>query len=312
MALSACSEGSAGPGGAQPTASPETEVTGPRSFLYLVSPSGGTPRPLLRPGDANRLQNVSDPVWSPGGRQIAFTAGCATCSRKLYVVAGTGQNLRKIPTGPGMVSSPGWSPGGDAIVFVRQRDEDQFIYSVNLRTDQVRLINSEPTDADNTDSTPAWSPSARRIAFARELHHEHVNLWAVSATGGSPYRLSRPTQFDQVHPRWSPDGRLIVFMQVVPPHFAWDLYILDVRKGTVRSLTSDPHNEFDPAWSPDGKSVVFASDAERRAGFRSLYVIGADGSRLHRITAGSTDNSMPSWSPDGSQIVFVRRPTTRS
>ena len=99
-------------------------------------------------------------------------------------------------------------------------------------------------------------------------------------------------------------------MQVVPPNFTWNLHVLDIKTGRVRSLTTDPHNEFDPAWSPDGLSVVFASDADRRAGFRSLYVIGTDGSGLHRLTASSADDSMPSWSPDGSEIVFVRRPTT--
>jgi TolB protein len=77
----------------------------------------------------------------------------------------------------------------------------------------------------------------------------------------------------------------------------------------VTDLTRDPHNEFDPAWSPDGESVVFASDAASRAGFRSLYVIHADGSGLRRLTAGSADDSMPSWSPDGGPVVFARRPT---
>jgi Tol biopolymer transport system component len=313
MGLSACSGESGGPGQPRPSnANPVSEVTGPRAFLYLVPPSGGAPRPLLRPGDAGRLQNVSDPVWSPSGRRIAFTAGCATCASRLYVVSSTGQNLREISTEGGMVSSPGWSPDGHAIVFARQCDEDQFIYSVNLRTGRIHLINGEPTSADNTDSTPAWSPSAQRVAFAREIHHEHVNLWAVTATGGSRRRLTRPTQFDQIRPRWSPDGRRIVFMQVVPPNFTWDLHVLDIRTGRVRSLTTDPHNEFDPAWSPDGRSVVFAGDAARRAGFRSLYVIGTDGSGLHRLTASSADDSMPSWSPDGSEIVFVHRPTMRA
>ncbi len=57
---------------------------------------------------------------------------------------------------------------------------------------------------------------------------------------------------------------------------------------------------------------MFASDAARSAGFRSLYVIGTDGSGLRRLTNGPADDAMPSWSPDGTRIVFVRRPTMRA
>jgi TolB protein len=105
---------------------------------------------------------------------------------------------------------------------------------------------------------------------------------------------------------------MVVFMQTVPPSITWDLHILRVRTGAVADLTRDPHNEFDPAWSPGGKMIVFASDAASHAGFRSLYVIAADGSGLRRLTSGAVDDSMPSWSPDGRTIVFVRRPIIKA
>ncbi len=310
MVLSACSKAPSGPGAPGPGGAGRGEkVTGPRAFLYVVPSSGGTPRRLLRPGDASRLESVSDPAWSPDGRWIAFAAGCASCRARLYIVRRDGQDLREIPTGPGLVSSPGWSPDGHRIVFAREQSEDQRIYAVNLHTGRVRLLNGEPRGLDNTDSTPAWSPDGRQIAFAREINHERQNLWVVSATGGSRRPVTRATQFGQFRPRWSPDGRRIVFMQTVPPHITWDLRVLNVRMKRVTDLTSNSHNEFDPAWSPDGKSVVFASDAASRAGFRSLYVIKADGSGLRRLTASPADDAMPSWSPDGGWVVFVRRPT---
>jgi Tol biopolymer transport system component len=310
VVLSACSKSSSGPRGSPPTgARPGDRVASARAYLYVVPSSGGTARPLLRRGDASRLESVSDPAWSPDGRWIAFAAGCASCRAGLYVIRRDGRGLREIPTGPGAVSSPGWSPDGHRIVFAREQSEDKRIYSVDLRAGRVHLLNDEPRGLDNTDSTPAWSPDGRQIAFAREIHHERQNLWVIPATGGSRRPLTRATQFGQFRPRWSPDGRRIVFMQTVPPYTTWDLRVLDLRTKTVTDLTRNPHNEFDPAWSPDGEDVVFASDAASRAGIRSLYVIHADGSGLRRLTASSADDSMPSWSPDGTTVVFVRRPT---
>jgi TolB protein len=224
------------------------------------------------------------------------------------VVAANGQHLREIPVGPGTVSSPNWSPGDQDIVFVLKQSEDQSIYSVKLRTGRVRLVHDEPRGLDNTDSTPSWSPDGRQIAFAREIRHERQNLWVIPAAGGTAQPLTKASQFGQYYPRWSPDGRMIVFMQTVPPYITWDLHVLRVRTGKVTDLTSDPHNEFDPAWSPDGKRIVFASDAASHAGFRSLYVIAADGSGLRRLTTGAADDSMPSWSSDGRTIIFIRRP----
>jgi TolB protein len=312
MALSACS----GAGSAQTSHSSQAKhtnlVVGARAALYVLPAAGGTPRPLLSRNTAAWLRNVSGPTWSPDGRWIAFAGGCLGCRARLYLVSADGQHLREIPTGPGAVSSPSWSPAGRDIVFAREQSEDQRIYSVELRSGRVRLVHGEPEGLDNTDLTPSWSPDGRQIAFAREIHHERQNLWVVPAAGGAARSLTRASQFGQYYPRWSPDGRKVVFMQTVPPNITWDLHILSVRTGTVTDLTRDPHNEFDPAWSPDGEMIVFASDAASHAGFRSLYVIAADGSGLHRLISGATDDSMPSWSPDGRTIVFVRRPIIKA
>ncbi len=312
LALSACTGKPGGPGLTRPSRTAGVTVLSPHASLYVVPARGGTARPLLRPGDAARLDSESGPAWSPNGRWIAFAAGCVSCPSRLYVVSRTGAHLREVSTGAGSVSSPGWSPDGRAIVFARQRGETQVLYSVDRRTDRLRLVNGEPEGVDNSDSAPAWAPGGRWIAFSREVHHERVNLYLVPAAGGHPRRMTKRTSSEQTHPSWSPDGRQVVFMQAAPPRFTWDLFMLNAMRGTTRRITRNPHNEFDPTWSPDGKQIVYASDAASKAGFRSLYVTGADGRGLRRVTAAPDDDSMPSWSPDGAAIVFVRRPIVRT
>jgi eukaryotic-like serine/threonine-protein kinase len=53
--------------------------------------------------------------------------------------------------------------------------------------------------------------------------------------------------------------------------------------------------------SPDGTRVATkVLDADR-----DLWVIGLDGSFVHKLSAGPANDAMPVWSPDGSQIFFT-------
>ncbi len=56
------------------------------------------------------------------------------------------------------------------------------------------------------------------------------------------------------------------------------------------------------AWSPDGKQIAFSSV---RHSMDRIYVMDADGSRLHRITGLFTGGEQPAWSPDGNKIAFI-------
>jgi TolB protein len=73
--------------------------------------------------------------------------------------------------------------------------------------------------------------------------------------------------------------------------------------GSSRKRITGSRTRFtaDPSWSPDGRRLVFASLSSTGAAW-DLYVVRADGRRLHRIAKGGTD---PAWSPDGRRIAFV-------
>lgn len=56
-----------------------------------------------------------------------------------------------------------------------------------------------------------------------------------------------------------------------------------------------------PAWSPGGTDLAFESVV---GGRRSIWAIGADGSRLRQVSDGTGD-SHPAWNPAGGQIAFA-------
>lgn len=111
-------------------------------------------------------------------------------------------------------------------------------------------------------------------------------------------------------PRWSPDGRKIVFSSVrsEKPYFGahTEIYILDIESGKEEQLTQNTFNDNTPNWSPDGTLISFVSD---RNGSFDIYTMKPDGSGVKQITKGGlADNgSTTEFSGDGLRIYFVSR-----
>src|SRR5262245_33402736 len=72
----------------------------------------------------------------------------------------------------------------------------------------------------STLSAPAMSPDGRHVAFTVQTVNEkdnryHREVWVVSTTSGAPVRFTSPST-ESSNPRWSPDGKLLVFTSQRP------------------------------------------------------------------------------------------------
>jgi TolB protein len=101
-------------------------------------------------------------------------------------------------------------------------------------------------------------------------------------------------------PVYSPDGARVAFVSL--RNGKPQIFLLDLRDLSQRSLTGDDSNTYDPAWSPDGKKIAFVSDKDGQP--FQIYVMSLDSQRIQRISDGESADGHPSWSPDGRLIVF--------
>jgi len=106
-------------------------------------------------------------------------------------------------------------------------------------------------------------------------------------------------------PRWSPDGKQIVFTATLPGK-GLKTYLISAAGGAPQQITAEGRNEGDANWSPDGDSIVYWSSPS--------WPIGNDVSinildlRTHKVSIvpGSERLFSPHWSPDGRYIAALR------
>ena len=116
-------------------------------------------------------------------------------------------------------------------------------------------------------------------------------------------------------PRWSPDGRKIVFMSNRDGNF--EIYVMDAHGRNQKRLTRSVYSDQFPTWAPDGTQIAYSSNGTAATyampTLSAIYIMDTDGSNVKRVTnynAGSDrpspfyNDSYPVWSPDGNKIAF--------
>ena len=84
--------------------------------------------------------------------------------------------------------------------------------------------------------------------------------------GKTVTNLTPNSGFRNEDPKWSPDGRQIVFKRrrwdKTADDFVYDLALLDTESGAVELLTNDRAEQAMPCFSPDGNSLYYAEYAD--------------------------------------------------
>jgi Tol biopolymer transport system component len=268
------------------------------SWIWETTLDGGTPRPLWR-GSSGR--------WSGDGRHFLFQRWNDDEHRSdLHAVREDYPSWVRTPepvrltSGPMSFSVPGTSPDGRRL----------FAFGTSS---QAEVLRWEP-------ATGRFEPylggfSARAVDASRDggwvawVSHPERTLWRSRSDGTDRLRLTGSGWAPSL-PRWSPDGRSLVFIASnTPEESRGSLYLIPRDGGRpellVRSDTGDD-NPWDPCWLPDGTAVLFSYIQRDHAG---LYRVDRT-TRQVSLLPGSEQFTFPKCSPRGDLLALQRPPSS--
>ncbi len=115
---------------------------------------------------------------------------------------------------------------------------------------------------------PVPSPDGKWVAFEQtdvdlEANTKKAHLWIVPAEGGDARRLNPGSENVESRPRFSPDGKSVLFTSKAGDSSQLWITSFDTAEGKLegvaRQLTTISAGADGAIWSPDGKNVVFVS-----------------------------------------------------
>ncbi|GGB92718.1 S9 family peptidase [Cellulomonas carbonis] len=194
--------------------------------------------------------------------------------------------------------SPALSPDGStAVVPVLRPDLEADEYTGSLWV--VPVDGSAPArrlTRGHRDTSPAWSPDGRWIAFVRAEPKGRPQLHVVEAGGGEPVRLT-DAPLGVSEPRFSPDGTRIAYLARVPEE---GRYVEggDAAGEPPRHITTFRYRADGIGFLRDRRQHLFVLDLPADPSPGGLPTPVA-------LTGGDLDVSGHRWLPDGEHLVVV-------
>jgi Tol biopolymer transport system component len=148
----------------------------------------------------------------------------------------------------------------------------------------------------------AFSADRKWVAYVSVPERE---LWKSRIDGSERTQLTSEG-IEAGLPRWSPDGKQLVFMGSTSKT-GWRAYLISSDGAGLRELIPGAEAGYDAGWSPDGKSIVLTLNPAGGVGVSQgpgIAVVDLETGKVSPIP-GAKQLFSPRWSPDGRYIAAI-------
>ena len=186
------------------------------------------------------------PSLSRDGRRLAFIDATATVAI-LDLDRGGAVKLSE----GGTAFTPAWSADGSAVTYSSTRET-----TINLYSRPVDFSGPEELLLERPESLIAggWSSDGQTFVYYQTTGATNRDIWALLPNGET--RPLRATEFNELAPRLSPDGRWVAFVSNQDGRNR--IYMQPLSGGRLVPVSTGPGNE--PVWSRDGRELFYRDD----------------------------------------------------
>lgn len=266
--------------------------SGPMASLWEIAADGSQLR-RVAPSDDKKPTTECCGRWTPDGKYFVYIAnGQVWALREKPAWLHRTPQPMQLTSSPMSLDSPLPSKDGKKL----------FVVGRTYRGELMRY------DAKSGETTPFLGGiSAEFVDFSKDrqwvayVEYPQGTMWRSKADGSERLQLTYGPGY-AVNPKWSPDGKHIVFFQMFSDQPSKLYEISAEGENPVELLPNDAHSQWDPNWSPDGSKLVYAGpsvNAESRISILDLAT--------HQTAdlPGSQTYYSARWSPDGQYVVAL-------
>lgn len=188
-------------------------------------------------------------------------------------------------------------------------------------TESVVFVSRQPLKGEDGCAVPGLGPKYRTAKVGGRL-------MLGTADGAVRPLVEEDRMFDVADPCVTWDGQYVLFSGVAHPDSAWRIYRVSIDGTHLTQLTSsdrtldlsqfgesarlfESYDDLDPCQLPDGRIVFSSTRYPSLASYgqiptTNLWVMGADGSNLHRLTTERNGADEPTVDPLTGRVVYAR------
>jgi Tol biopolymer transport system component len=282
-------------------------IAGSLFYLFRGNPAAAPGSFRMFPLAGNAGLETS-PVFSPDGKQVAFSWDGNRRNFDIYVKpVGVGA-LRRLTDNAAHDIDPSWSPDGKQIAFLRVAPGKAQVVIIPATSGLERVVADwdpqvalwQPEEPANNGSVgPTWSPDGSYL-LVTQSDLSSPSLIKLGLDGHKQSITTPPAGAVDTEPKISPSGKFIAFRRVWGAATS-DLFVLPSHGGTPVRLTNDSRDIEGMDWLDD-HNLVYSSN---RAGNYRLWQISRSGGSSRPFSVGGSQPQWPAVSRDGRWLAFV-------